>query len=160
MKLTNRRTAFAIAMLIAGPLSLAACNDKSADTSATATETAANNAPASDTAPAASETAAGEATDTAAAAAPSGGVVLADGTAPAERTITVSESGFSPASLTIKAGEQVTFVAPKGIFAVLVGDLSGATVNKGLIETFTFSAPGVYPVKEDLTGNTATITVE
>ena len=47
-----------------------------------------------------------------------------------------------------------------GIDAVIVGPLDGATVTKGLFETFTFSAADTYPVKEDISGNTATITVE
>jgi plastocyanin len=97
---------------------------------------------------------------TVAAAAPAGGVVLSDGQAPAERQIVLSAEGFSPATLTIKSGDKVTFTTADGIYGVIVGTLDGATVTKGLVETFAFSAPGTYPVREDLSGATATIIVE
>jgi plastocyanin len=92
---------------------------------------------------------------------PTGGVLLTDGAQPPERTITFTDGAYAPSTLTIKVGEKVTFVAGDDkISAVIVADLDGATVTKGLTETFVFSKPGVYPVKEDLTGATATITVE
>ncbi len=97
---------------------------------------------------------------TVASAAPAGGVVLSDGQAPAERQIVLSSAGFSPATLTVKSGDTVTFTTAEGIYAVIVGTLDGATVTKSLFETFTFSAPGTYPVREDLSGATATIIVE
>lgn len=91
----------------------------------------------------------------------SGTAVLADGEAPAERTILISATGFEPATLTIKVGENVTFKGgDDGIYGVIVGSLDGYTVNKGLIETFEFPEAGVYPVKEDISGATAVITVE
>jgi hypothetical protein len=42
---------------------------------------------------------------------------------------------------------------------VLVGGLDGATVTGGLTETFRFDEPGTYTVKDDISGNTATIVV-
>ena len=87
--------------------------------------------------------------------------VLANGKAPAERTLLVASSGITPSSITIKVGENVTFKAGEtGAFAVEVGGLDSATVNGGLIETFEFPQAGVYEVKEIITNNTATITVE
>lgn len=86
--------------------------------------------------------------------------VLASGEAPAERTISITSAGFSPATLTIAVGENVTFVSgDDGTYAVLVGGLDGATVTGGLIETFEFPEAGTYTVVEDISGATATITV-
>ncbi len=92
----------------------------------------------------------------------SGGTpVIADGEAPAERTILISSTGFEPTELTIKVGENVTFKGgDDGIYGVIIAPLDGYTVNKGLIETFEFPEAGVYPVKEDISGATAVITVE
>lgn len=86
--------------------------------------------------------------------------ILSNGEAPAARTIAVSKEGFTPATLTIKKGENVTFKSSGGTFAVEVGGLEGATVSGGLVETFVFPEAGVYDVKEVLTSNTAQITVE
>ncbi len=104
-----------------------------------------------------SETTVAEAT---AAGSEAGLAVLADGEAPPERTISVSADGFEPDTLTIAAGENVTFKASDdGIYAVLVGSLDGATVNGGLIETFDFPDAGTYPVLEDISGAQATVIV-
>ena len=74
------------------------------------------------------------------------GVILTDGEAPAERTITVVGQAFQPNTLTVKVGDTVTFKAgDKQISSVIVGDLPGATVTGGLIETFQFSIPGSLP---------------
>lgn len=127
------------------------------DTAITDTAAAADTGAASETIAAADGD---SAETTAAAAAPSGGVVLSDGEAPADRQIVLSATGFSPATMTIKNGEKVTFTTTEGIYGVIVGDLDGATVTKGLFETFTFSTPGTYPVREDVSGATATIVVE
>jgi plastocyanin len=87
--------------------------------------------------------------------------ILSNGTAPADRTISVSKTGFSPASLTIQKGQNVTFKANgSGTFAVEVGGLDQATVSGGLIETYVFPEAGVYDVKEVITENTAKITVQ
>ncbi len=129
-----------------------AVTTEEAPTGADSTAAPSSETPASTQGPA-SET-------TVASAAPAGGVVLSDGQAPAERQIVLSAAGFSPATLTIKSGDKVTFTTADGIYGVIVGTLDGATVTKGLFETFTFSAPGTYPVREDLSGATATIIVE
>jgi plastocyanin len=90
-----------------------------------------------------------------------GTAVLADGEAPAERTISITADGFEPATLTIAVGDNVTFKdGDDGIYGVIVGDLDGVTVTGGLIETFEFPEPGTYPVEEDISGATATIVVE
>lgn len=87
--------------------------------------------------------------------------VLADGEAPPERTITMSDTAFTPSSLTIDKGQNVTFKAgADGIYAVIVGRLDGVTVTGGLIETFDFPEAGTYTISEDLNGYTGTITVE
>jgi plastocyanin len=85
--------------------------------------------------------------------------VYVDGQAPPERTITIVDGAFQPSELTIAAGETVTFVTEEGIYGVIVGGLDGYTVTTGLYGTFQFDAPGTYPVREDISGNTATITV-
>lgn len=146
-KLSNpQRTAILVAglALVAAP-ALAACGgSSSSDSSASA------SAPTSEpTGEASSSSSAG------------GKPVLTSGTAPADRTIAVSKSGFSPAALTIQKGQNVTFKASgSGTFAVEVGGLDQATVTGGLIETYVFPEAGVYDVKEVLTENTAKITVE
>jgi hypothetical protein len=101
----------------------------------------------------------GAADDTGVGEAPEGGVRLADGEAPAERTITFDGKAFSPGSLEIQSGENVTFKAVSATGGVKVGSLDSATISGGLIETFEFTEPGTYPVKEEVTGATATITV-
>lgn len=149
-------------------VALSACGSDASDSTASDTTVSAAESVAADTSASVADTvvaetaATAEGTEAAAAeGAPAGGVVLTDGEAPAERTITVVGRAFEPNTLTIKVGDIVTFKAgDKEITSVIVGDLSGATVTGGLIETFKFSAPGTYPVKEDISGNTATIIVE
>lgn len=142
-------------------VALSACGSNASDSTASDTTVAAAESVAADTSASVADTAVAETAAAAAEGAPAGGVVLTDGEAPAERTITVVGRAFEPNTLTIKVGDIVTFKAgDKEITSVIVGDLSGATVTGGLIETFKFSAPGTYPVKEDISGNTATIIVE
>jgi len=92
------------------------------------------------------------------------GATLSSGEAPADRTVTISKDGstvsFSPATLTIKAGDNVTFKgAGTGTFAVIVPGLDGATVSGGLIETFVFPNTGTFTITEDISATTMTITV-
>ncbi len=150
-------------------LGLAACSDSDTDTStdttpATTAMTASTDATKDTVGETTADTVADTVNDTVVntVAAPTGpDPILTDGTAPAERTIAISDNGFTPDTLTIKTGEIVTFVADgDGIFAVLVGPLDGATVTGGLTETFVFPGAGTYTVVEDISGNTATITVE
>jgi plastocyanin len=91
-----------------------------------------------------------------------GSPILSDGEAPADRTITISKNGFSPQSLEIAAGENVTFKAEgEGVFAVDYGEGSdSATVTGGLIETFTFPGPGTYTFTDSFTGIPMTVTVK
>lgn len=133
-------------VLAATPL-LAACGGgSSSDASATATAVD-NTAVPTDTS-----------TET---QAPAGGVKLANGEAPAERTIKVTKGAFNPNTLTIKVGQNVTFKSgDSGSYGVKVGDLDSATVSGGLIETFEFSKAGTYNVSEEIYSGTATITVE
>ncbi len=148
--------ALAPLLLVAG---LSSCSDDKADDTTAPTESAAaspvDTAPVVDPAPV--DTSAGA--EPSAAAAPSGGVKLTDGEAPAERTIMMGGDTMTPNALSIKVGEIVTFRTGDELHAVIVGDLDGATVNKGLYETFVFNQPGTYPVRDDLTSATATITV-
>lgn len=73
----------------------------------------------------------------------------------------ITKSGITPNTLTIQKGQNVTFKdGDKGIYAVKVGGLDGVTVTGGLIETYTFPEAGTYDVVEELTSNTATITVQ
>jgi plastocyanin len=143
---------------------LAGCgSDQAATTTTAATETIAQTSTDASTDSATTESAAS--TESAGSTesvggASVGGVVLSDGEAPAERTIVISADAMTPNALTVKVGDTVTFRAADGIHAVIVGDLDGATVSKGLIETFTFSATGSYPVRDDVGAGTATITVE
>ena len=132
-------------VLVATPL-LAACGGSSGDAASSASAAISENVNPSTEAPASN---------------PAGGVKLANGEAPADRTIQITGSKFSPETLTIKVGQNVTFKAgDKGTYGVKVGDLDGATVSGGLIETFDFSKPGTYSVVEDISSNAATITVE
>jgi plastocyanin len=91
--------------------------------------------------------------------APGADPVYVDGQSPPERTITIVDGAFQPDELTIAVGETVTFVTDEGIYGVIVGGLDGYTVTTGLYGTFRFDAPGTYPVREDISGNTATVTV-
>lgn len=146
--------ALAALLLVGG---LAACSsDKAADSTSSGESVAAEaNETAAVTDPAPVETSAEAEAD----AAPSGGVTLTDGEAPPERTIVMAGDTMTPNALSIKVGENVTFKTGDELHAVIVGDLDGATVNGGLIETFVFTKPGNYPVRDDLTSATATITV-
>lgn len=122
--------------------------------------TSATDAPADEPAdePAGEETADAEEP---AADSPAGGVTYVDTTEPAADTIVVDEGGFTADTSTIGVGDVVLFIpGDEGIYGVIVGDLDGYTVTTGLNGAFRFDLPGTYAVREDITGNTATITVE
>jgi plastocyanin len=158
-------------------LSVSACGDdkKSASSSssditeAAISETTVSESAVSESAPAETAPAQTGATETAdtlapssgsASASPAGGAALVSTEATAANTVLLGASGFSPTSLSVSLGDTVTFTADgKGVFAVLVGDLPGATVSGGLIESFSFSKPGTYSVTEEISGNSAIITV-
>ncbi len=114
--------------------------------------------------------ASGDATTTTAAAgggdssSASSGATVADGKADAAHTVTITKSGstvtFTPSTLTIKAGEKVTFVGDgPGTFSVIVPGLSGMTVSGGLYESFTFPNTGTFTISEEISEATMTITV-
>ena len=90
-------------------------------------------------------------------------VTLADGEAgAADKTITFTEDGgFDPGNLDIGVGELFTVKqGGDGINAVKFGDSTDTyTITGGLIESFTIDAAGTYTMTDDLTGETATITV-
>jgi len=91
-----------------------------------------------------------------------GTVTLADGEAAADKTITFTEDGgFDPSNLDVKVGELFTVKqGGDGTNAVKFGDSSDTyTISGGLIESFTIDAAGTYTMTEDLTSQTATITV-
>ncbi len=91
------------------------------------------------------------------------GATLASGEAPAARTVTISKDttvSFNPPTLTIKAGDDVTFKGgDKGTYSIIVPGLEGATVTNGLIETFVFPKTGTFTITEDISATTMTITV-
>lgn len=91
----------------------------------------------------------------------SGTVTLADGEAPADKTITFTADGFDPGTLEVKVGELFTVKnGGEGVNAVKFGESTDTyTITGGLIESFTIDAAGTYTMTEDLTGETATITV-
>ena len=72
----------------------------------------------------------------------------------------LSASGFDPAELTISSGDVVSFTTEDGIYGLIVNDLDGVTVASSLPEYYQFNDVGTYYLSEDITGNTATITVE
>jgi len=91
-----------------------------------------------------------------------GTVTLADGEAAADKTITFTEDGgFDPGNLDVGVDELFTVKqGGDGINAVKFGDSTDTyTITGGLIESFTIDAAGTYTMTEDLTGETATITV-
>jgi plastocyanin len=157
-----RRRTLTLAVTSILVLGVSGCgDDKKADTAVGSEGSA---VAASD--PAAPGTPETEATDTQApandstSASPAGGAALVSTEATSANTILLSASGFSPTTLSVAVGDTVTFKADgKGVFAVLVGDLPGATVTGGLVESFSFSKPGTYSVTEEISGNSATITV-
>ena len=136
-------------LIVAGALvltpALAACGGSSSSSSSSSAA-----APSSAT-PTASESS----------SAAAGKPVLANGQAPANRTITITKAALTPAELTIEKGQNVTFKAGEsGTYAVEVGGLDSATVTGGLIETFDFPYAGEYKVVETISGNTAVIKVK
>lgn len=120
-------------------------------------------------APSATTTAAGGDTSTTAADSGSssdstnpGPATLANGKAPADKTITFNaDSTFSPSTLTVKPGELFTFVAAQGapVAAVTFNGSDTYTISGGLVESFTLTAPGTYHASEDISGAEVTITV-
>lgn len=87
--------------------------------------------------------------------------VLTDAPAAGGPQVSLTAGGFEPADLTINAGDVVTFTAgDDGIYGLIVNQLDGVTVTGGLAEYYQFNDAGTYYLKEDISGNTGTITVE
>ena len=87
--------------------------------------------------------------------------VLTDAPAAGGPQVSLTAAGFEPADLTVKAGDVVTFTAgDDGIYGLIVNELDGVTVTGGLEEYYQFNDAGTYYLKEDISGNTGTITVE
>lgn len=152
------RPAAAASLSLALALGLGACggDDEPADSSAGESSSSADDGSADEEAP---EEEAPE--EEAPADSPAGGVTYVDSTEPAADTIVVDEGGFTADTSTIEVGDVVLFIpGDEGIYGVIVGDLDGYTVTTGLNGAFRFDLPGTYAVREDITGNTATITVE
>lgn len=161
------RPAAAASLSLALALGLGACggDDEPADSSAGESSSSADDGSADEEAPeeeAPEEEAPEEAPEEEAPAdSPAGGVTYVDSTEPAADTIVVDEGGFTADTSTIEVGDVVLFIpGDEGIYGVIVGDLDGYTVTTGLNGAFRFDLPGTYAVREDITGNTATITVE
>jgi len=72
----------------------------------------------------------------------------------------LSASGFDPAELTISAGDVVSFTTEEGIYGLIVNQLDAVTVARSIPEYYQFNEVGTYYLSEDITGNTAIITVE
>lgn len=75
--------------------------------------------------------------------------------------MTISESSFDPADISVPVGGTVTFTGsdsgPHGLF---VGDLDGYTAMGGLTATFRFDIAGTYRVFDEITEAEATVTVQ
>lgn len=88
------------------------------------------------------------------------GAKLTDGKADAAHTVTMSEKSMSPDTLSISKGDIVTFVGDgAGVHSVIVPGLDGASVTKGLFETFEFPKAGTFVVTDDIGPGTLKITV-
>ena len=75
--------------------------------------------------------------------------------------VVITASGFEPGDLTVSSGDVVTFTSgDDGIYGLIVNQLDGVTVASSLPEYYQFNDPGTYYLKEDISGNTGTITVE
>ena len=86
--------------------------------------------------------------------------VLTDAPPAGGPQMVLSASGFEPAELTVASGDVVSFTTEDGIYGLIVNDLDGVTVASSLPEYYQFNDVGTYYLTEDITGNTATITVE
>ena len=141
----------------------AGCSSKKSDDSKGTTTMAPTAGTSGSTGSDATGTTAGDSTATTAAAAGSGKVTLANGAAPADKTVIFStDGGFDPGTLNVGVGELFSFRAgDSGVHAVRFGTATDTfTISGGLIESFTIDAPGTYAVTEDLSNKTMTVTVK
>ena len=87
--------------------------------------------------------------------------VLTDAPATPGPQVAITASGFEPGDLTVTSGDVVTFTSGDGgIYGLIVNQLDGVTVASSLPEHYQFNDAGTYYLKEDISGNTGTITVE
>jgi plastocyanin len=100
--------------------------------------------------------------DEPAADAPSGSdPVLVDAPADGGPAIAIGADAMDPSTLTIKAGDVVTFTSGDDSFhGLVINSLASVTVAKGLPEYYRFDDAGSYAVSDELTSATATITVQ
>ena len=80
----------------------------------------------------------------------------------AAAVVTIGPDGFDPAEISVAVGDVVQFTAGDndGVYGVIVNDLDGYTVTSGIDEYFSVDVAGTYPVTEDISEATATITAE
>lgn len=87
--------------------------------------------------------------------------VFTDAPATPGPQMAITADGFEPADLTVSAGDIVTFTSgDDGMYGLIVNQLDGVTVARSIPEYYQFNDPGTYYLKEDISGNTGTITVE
>jgi len=87
--------------------------------------------------------------------------VFTDAPATPGPQVVITASGFEPGDLTVKSGDIVTFTSgDDGIYGLIVNQLDGVTVASSIPEYYQFNDVGTYYLKEDISGNTGTITVE
>jgi plastocyanin len=87
--------------------------------------------------------------------------VFTDAPATPGPEMVLSAAGFEPSSLTVASGDIVTFTSNDGgIYGLIVNQLDSVTVTDSLPEYYQFNDAGTYYLIEDISGATATITVE
>ena len=87
--------------------------------------------------------------------------VFTDAPATPGPQVAITANGFEPDDLTVSAGDIVTFTSgDDGMYGLIVNQLDGVTVARSIPEYYQFNDPGTYYLKEDISGNTGTITVE
>jgi plastocyanin len=59
--------------------------------------------------------------------------------------VTITDKGFQPGQITVKAGTEVKWTSTSAISqTVTIGDIDSGGLNKGDIYTYTFLSPGRY----------------
>lgn len=120
---------------------------------------AASDSSPNESAPATSQTPA----ETDSAENPAGGVTLVDNpSTPADVVVisgSITDASWDQSAVSLATGDILTFsTTDGGPFAVIVGDLDGITVAKGMPASFRFDQPGSYTALDGVSG-TATLTV-
>ncbi|PJJ62029.1 cupredoxin domain-containing protein [Compostimonas suwonensis] len=95
------------------------------------------------------------------AGAPGSAPVLVDTPPSPAATVGMTADGMDPGAVTVPAGSIVTFTsADDGFHAVIIDDMDGLTVAKGMPTSLRFDAPGSYVATDELGSGTATIEVD